>query len=105
MTPLKCPSRRTPVISLSLRSKAIVNFSTLMMLVSLLAEGNRLAFAQSVNVVLTTPDQTSLLAPQTPLTFASGGSGQLAINIDDTIRYQRLEGVGGSFTDSSAYLV
>jgi hypothetical protein len=28
-----------------------------------------------------------------------------AINVDDTIRYQRLEGVGASFTNSSAYLV
>jgi O-glycosyl hydrolase len=32
-------------------------------------------------------------------------AAQLAINVDDTIRYQRLEGVGASFTDSSAYLV
>jgi len=42
------------------------------------------SFAQSVNVVLTTPDQTSLLAPQAPLTFASGTAAQLSININDT---------------------
>ncbi len=63
------------------------------------------ATAQSVSVVETTPDQTNLLAPQTPLAFTSGTGSQLAINIDDTVRYQQLEGVGASFTDSAAYLV
>ena len=93
------------MISVSPRHKAIVSFAILVTFVLLFAGYIRPAFGQSVNVVLTTPDQTSLLAPQTPLTFASGTAAQLAINIDDTITYQRLEGVGGSFTDSSAYLV
>lgn len=63
------------------------------------------AHAQSVNVVLTTPDQTNLLTSQSPLAFASGTASGTAINIDDTVRYQRLEGVGASFTDSAASLV
>ena len=91
--------------SLFPRHKAIVSFPILVMSFLLFAEGITPSFAQSVNVVLTTPDQTSLLAPQAPLTFASGTAAQLSININDTIRYQKLEGVGGSFTDSSAYLV
>lgn len=71
----------------------------------LLASGPNPALAQSVNVVQTTPDQTNLLTPQTPLAFAPGAGSQLAINIDDTVRYQTLEGVGASFTDTAAYLV
>jgi len=93
------------VTSLFPRYKEIVSFPILVMSFLLFAEGITPSFAQSVNVVLTTPDQTSLLAPQAPLTFASGTAAQLSININDTIRYQKLEGVGGSFTDSSAYLV
>jgi len=67
------------------------------------------ARAQSISVVQTTPDQTQLLAPQPQLSFAPGSGSSsglgLAIQIDDTLRYQRLEGVGGTFNDSDAYLV
>lgn len=63
------------------------------------------ARAQSISVVQTTPDQTQLLAPQPQLRFAPGSGSQLAIQIDDTTRYQRLEGVGATFNDSDAYLV
>ncbi len=61
--------------------------------------------AQTVNVVQTNGDQSALLAPQTPLVFTTGTAAQTAINIDDTIKYQQLEGVGGTFNDSDAYLV
>ena len=61
--------------------------------------------AQVVEVVQTTPDQTSLLAPQPSLTFTPGTASQLAINVDDTIHFQQLEGVGGTFNDSGAWLV
>jgi hypothetical protein len=60
---------------------------------------------QTVSVVQTNPDQSALLSPQPALNFVPGTGSQLAINVDDTIRYQRLEGVGASFTDSGAYLV
>ena len=63
------------------------------------------ARAQSVSVVMTTPDQTNLLTPQPSLAFAAGTANGTAISIDDTVRYQRLEGVGASFTDSAAFLV
>lgn len=62
-------------------------------------------FAQSVAVVQTNGDQSALLAPERPLTFAPGTASQTAIDIDDTVKYQQLEGVGGTFNDSDAYLV
>jgi O-glycosyl hydrolase len=63
------------------------------------------AMTQTVSIVQTNPDQSALLSPQAPLTFASGTASQLAINVDDTIHYQQIEGVGGTFNDSDAYLV
>ncbi len=63
------------------------------------------ASAQSVSVVQTNPDQSALLAPQPSLVFTPGSGNQLAIDIDDTIHYQELEGVGATFNDSDAYLV
>jgi O-glycosyl hydrolase len=63
------------------------------------------AMGQTVNVVQTNPDQSALLSPQPSLTFVPGPGSTLAINVDDTIRYQTLEGVGASFTDSAAWLV
>ncbi len=62
-------------------------------------------WSQSVNVVETTADQSALLAPQAPLSFTPGSGSQLAINVDDTVRYQQIEGVGATFNDSGAYLV
>ena len=63
------------------------------------------AAAQTVSVVQTNGDQSALLTPQTSLIFTTGTATQTAINIDDTIKYQRLEGVGGTFNDSDAYFV
>ena len=63
------------------------------------------AMGQTVNVVQTNPDQSALLSPQPSLTFVPGPGSSLAITVDDTIRYQTLEGVGASFTDSAAWLV
>ena len=61
------------------------------------------AVAQTVGVVQTNADQSALLTPQTPLTFTDGTASGTAINIDDTIHYQQLEGVGASFNESDAY--
>ena len=61
--------------------------------------------AQTVAVVQTNADQSALLSPQPSLTFVPGTGSQFAINVDDTVRFQTLEGVGASFTDSAAYLV
>ena len=51
-------------------------------------------FAQSVTVVQTNPDQSALLTPETPLTFAGGTATGTAINVNDAIHYQQLEGRG-----------
>ena len=61
--------------------------------------------AQTVSVVQTNPDQSALLTPQPTLNFASGSGSQNAITINDTVRYQTLDGVGATFNDSDAYLV
>ncbi len=63
------------------------------------------AHAQSIRVVETTADQTQLLSPQAGVQFVPGTGTQLPITVDDSIRYQRLEGVGATFNDSGAYLV
>jgi glucosylceramidase len=42
---------------------------------------------------------------QAPLRFASTRAPELTIHVDDTIRFQRVEGFGASLTDSSAWLL
>jgi glucosylceramidase len=77
--------------------------STLALCAAAMAVGT--AAGQTVSVVQTNPDQSALLSPQPSLVFAPGSGSQLSIDVDDTVRYQTLEGVGASFTDSAAYLV
>jgi F0F1-type ATP synthase membrane subunit c/vacuolar-type H+-ATPase subunit K len=74
--------------------------STLALCAAAIAVGT--AAGQTVSIVQTNPDQSALLSPQPSLVFAPGSGTQLSIDIDDTVRYQTLEGVGASFTDSSA---
>ncbi len=60
----------------------------------------------SAAVWLTTADQAQLLAPQPPVPFGGEGSGNsLTIDVDESARYQQMDGFGASFTDSSAWLV
>ncbi len=63
------------------------------------------AHAQSIRVVETTADQSQLLSPQANAQFLPGTGSQLPITVDDSVQYQRLEGVGATFNDSGAYLV
>jgi glucosylceramidase len=64
------------------------------------------AHAQSVSVWLTTPDQSNLLAPQSPVAFSGDPVPDLPIvDVDDTQQFQTIEGVGASFTDSSAWVM
>ena len=60
----------------------------------------------AAQVWITTRDGARRLAQQAPVNFVSGsGSSTLpTIDVDDTVRYQVIEGFGGSFTDSSAWL-
>ena len=59
----------------------------------------------SVQVVETTGDQTMLLQAQPAISFSSASSSGLVITVDATTQYQQMDGVGGSLTDSSAWLI
>jgi glucosylceramidase len=63
------------------------------------------ASTQAVNVILTTHDQTQLLAPQTALAFATSPAAANQVLVDETQQYQSIEGFGAAFTDSAAYLL
>lgn len=59
-----------------------------------------------VRVVLTTADGASRLAAQPNLTFSRApGKAPLTIDVDSTRRFQRMDGFGAAFTDTSAYLL
>jgi glucosylceramidase len=93
---MKLPRFHLPLVRYGVRSR-------LALCVAAMAVGT--AAGQTVSVVQTNPDQSALLSPQPSLVFAPGSGSQLSIDVDDTVRYQTIEGVGASFTDSAAYLV
>ncbi len=64
-----------------------------------------IANAQTVNVWLTTDDQSTELQQQPSVTFAPGSSGNNPVFVDETQTYQQVEGFGADFTDSAAYLL
>ncbi len=62
-----------------------------------------LSSGQTVNVWLTTDDQTVKMQPQAPVTFATGSGGTNVVDVDETQTYQTIEGFGASFTDTTGY--
>jgi glucosylceramidase len=72
------------------------------------------AAAQSVAVYQTTPDLKQALSKSRALHFAKNGSGNASANVpgpgvavvtvDDTQRFQEIDGFGASLTDSAAWL-
>lgn len=59
-----------------------------------------------VQVVETTGDRTMLLQPQAALTFGTvSATSRTVITVDDTTKYQQMDGFGASLTDSSAWVV
>lgn len=64
-----------------------------------------IARAQTVNVWLTTDDQTQKLKPQAALTFLTGNGGTNVVVVDETQTYQRIVGFGASFTDTTGYIL
>ena len=59
-----------------------------------------------VQVTISTGDQSLLLSARAPVSFGTGGSSAAQlISVDETIRYQILDGIGGSLTDSSAWVI
>jgi glucosylceramidase len=63
------------------------------------------AITTSVNVVLSTHDQISLMAPQSPVAFATNPASTNQIIVDESQTYQTMDGFGAAFTDSAAYLL
>jgi glucosylceramidase len=62
--------------------------------------------AQSVAVYQTTPDLKQALTPGRALTFTSLPPVSTAVlSIDDTLRFQIIDGFGAAMTDSSAWLI
>ena len=69
-------------------------------------EGATVTGATDVDVWLTTPDQVNLLTPQSPARFGpDSGSNPLTIDLDESTRYQVMDGFGASLTDASASLM
>jgi glucosylceramidase len=81
-------------------TRVVITFSFL-----LLTGSAELTKAQTVNVWLTTHDQSKKLEQQTSVTFASGSGGGNPVIVDETQTYQQIEGFGASFTDSAAWLL
>lgn len=63
-----------------------------------------LAAGETVNVWVTTADQSKLLQPQANVTFApDSGSNPNTIDVNEATTYQTMDGFGASLTDSSAW--
>lgn len=64
------------------------------------------SYAQQATVWLTTPDKTSLLAEQPKrLAFVKGTADARTIVVDDTTKYQSIDGFGQALTGGSAQLM
>ncbi len=60
----------------------------------------------SVRVVVTTGNQSLLLAPQPAATFGTGGTeNSPAITVNEATQYQPIDGFGASLTDSAAWVI
>jgi glucosylceramidase len=93
------------------RNSRTIKFSTLgavvmTLIAASLMAGPALAAGETVNVWVTTPDQSKLLAQQSSLTFApDSGSNPLTITVNPATTYQQVDGWGASLTDSSSWLI
>ena len=99
-----CPNRRTRRRSLRSTGVAIA--------VGVLAGGIGVAAASpgqgapppvpAAHVWVTTPDGSEQMHDRGTVPFRTGGSDRLTITVDPSLRYQTMDGVGASITDSSA---
>jgi glucosylceramidase len=58
-----------------------------------------------IQVYQSSEEKHESLAEQPPLTFRADRAAALTIFVDDTTKYQEIDGVGASLTESSAYLL
>jgi glucosylceramidase len=63
------------------------------------------ATGPTVQVVETTGDRTSLLQPQASVTFGTAPPASVQITINESTKYQQMDGFGASLTDSAASVV
>lgn len=63
------------------------------------------ARASVIEVWLTLPDQSALLAEQPSLQFAGGAPAGDVIIVNSDLRYQQFVGFGAAITDASAFLI
>ena len=64
------------------------------------------AAAQNVSPYLTSPDRSALLAPQSPIVFATPATASSqAITINPAKTYQTIDGFGFALTGGSAQLL
>ncbi|WP_263355192.1 glycoside hydrolase family 30 protein [Acidicapsa acidisoli] len=61
--------------------------------------------AQTVAAYQTTPDLKQALQPEHKLSFAASPAGSTVISVDDSQRFQTMDGFGAAMTDSSAWLL
>ena len=60
----------------------------------------------NAQVVMTTGDQSKLLAPQAAAEFGTGGTeNSLVITVNEATQYQQIDGFGASLTDSAAWVI
>ncbi|MGA7857243.1 MAG: carbohydrate-binding protein [Terracidiphilus sp.] len=59
----------------------------------------------AVSVVLSTHDQSQLMAAQAGVIFTDTAAGSNKVIVDEAQPYQEIEGFGAAFTDSAAYLL
>jgi glucosylceramidase len=67
--------------------------------------GTYLIAGPTVSSVLSTMDQTSLMAAQPDITFTTTTAGSNKIIVDESQQFQTIDGFGAAFTDSAAYLL
>lgn len=72
---------------------------------SSVASGTYLIAGPTVNVTLSTHDQSSLLATQPTTLFTLTTAGSNKILVDETLTYQPIDGFGAAFTDSANWLL
>ena len=72
---------------------------------SAVSTGAYLISGPTVSVVLSTHDQSSLMAAQPSILFTATTAGANKLVVDEGLQYQSIDGFGAAFTDSAAYLL
>jgi glucosylceramidase len=72
---------------------------------STVASGSYLIAGPTVNVTLSTHDQTNLLTAQPTTLFTLTTTGSNKILVDESLTYQPIDGFGAAFTDSANWLL